>query len=95
MHKVLGIIFIILGAIAVIGAIAYFVALTALGQVIGMAAIDPSIAQQAGVDAQGFSDVISLLSTLLTLAWLWGIAVLVSGVASVWFGLRIIRKKSK
>ncbi len=95
MHKILGIIFVILGAIAVVGAIIYFVALGALGQVVGTAATDPNIAQQAGVDAQGLADVVGLLSTLLALAWVWGIAVLVSGIASFWFGLRILRRKSK
>ena len=95
MHKILGIIFVILGAIAVVGAVVYFLALTALGQVIGTASADPTIAQQAGVDAQGLSDVIGLLSTLMALGWIWGIAVLVSGIASFWFGLRILRSKSK
>ena len=95
MHKILGIIFAILGVVAVVGAIVYFLALVTLGQVIGTASADPTIAQQAGVDAQGLADVLGLLSTLIILAWLWGIAVLISGIASFWFGLRILRRKAK
>ncbi|MBI4162898.1 MAG: hypothetical protein HY513_04390 [Candidatus Aenigmarchaeota archaeon] len=95
MNKILGIIFIVLGIIAVAGSIVYFVSLSVLGQVISAAGTDPAIAQQAGVDAQSFSDVLGTLSALLALAWLWGIAVLASGLGSLWFGIRILRRKSK
>ncbi len=95
MHKILGIIFLILGLIAVVGSVIYFIALTTIGQVITTAATDPAIAQQAGVDAQGLSEVLGLLSTFLTLGWIWGVSILVSGLAAFWFGLRIMRSKSK
>ena len=95
MNKIIGIIFVILGIIALIGSVLLFFFLSMAGQAVSSITTDIATATSLGVDPAGLGEFSSTLGMFLSIGWLWGISVLVSSIAAIWFGLRILRTKSK
>ncbi len=91
--KPIGIVYIIVGAIAVLGAMAAgFIALT-LGQALGIINnADPS-QLPPGTDAAALQQSAASLSLMLTLGWIWIVTVVISGAVSIYYGLKLLKSK--
>lgn len=72
--KALGVVFIIIGIVAVIGAVLFMVALITVGA--ALATLQPP----EGADISSFT---SQLQTLLTLGWAWSIASFLAGLIAI------------
>ena len=91
--KPIGIAYIVIGALAVLGALAAgYVAIT-LGQALG--AINSADASQlpSGTDVAALQQSTASLNTLLTLSWVWIVAVILAGAISVHRGLALLKIK--
>ena len=88
-------IFIILGIVALAGSVLLFFLLSIAGEAVSNVTTDLTTATALGLNADSLNELSGALGTFLTIGWLWGISVLVSALASIWFGLRILRTKSK
>ncbi|HLD85611.1 MAG TPA: hypothetical protein VI968_03580 [archaeon] len=95
MNKILGVIFVILGIIALIGSVLLFFVLSMAGQAVSSITTDVATATSLGVDPASLGEFSSTLGMFLSIGWLWGLSVLISSIASIWFGLRILRTKSR
>ena len=91
--KPIGIAYIIVGAIAVIGAAAAgFIALT-LGQALGVINSADVSQLPPGTDAAALQQSAASLNFVLTLSWVWIVTVVISGIVSMYYGLRLLRSK--
>lgn len=91
--KPIGIVYIIVGALAVLGALAAgFIALT-LGQALSVINGADTSQLPPGTDAAALQQSAASLGFLLTLGWIWIVTVVISGAVSVYYGLKLLRSK--
>ena len=91
--KPIGIVYVIVGVIAVIGAIvAGFIAFT-LGQALNIIGSADASQLPPGTDAATLQQSAASLDTMLALGWVWIATVIISGLVSAYYGLRLLKSK--
>ncbi|MBI2580073.1 MAG: hypothetical protein HYW27_04195 [Candidatus Aenigmarchaeota archaeon] len=95
-RKVLGIIFIVFGIIALVGSAAFAFVLVVVGQSIdAIRTADPEILAQAGTDAASLQQFYQQASQVMLIGWLWAVSIIISSVASIYSGVRKLKDKKK
>ncbi len=88
-----GILYIIIGVIALLGAlVAGYVNFT-IGEALGLIQTTDASAVPAGLDIATMQESARTLSTVLAITWVWIIAVIISSVISIRTGLKMLKGK--
>ncbi len=93
--KPIGIVYIIIGVVAILGAlVAAFVVFT-LSDALSLLNTATPADLPPGTDITALQESTRSLSTLITLGWVWIISVLLAGIISIYFGVLNLRSKKK
>ena len=92
--KINGIVYIVVGIIAVIGAVAAGYLLMTLGQALSVINSANPSEIPPGTDLAALQASAQSLGTMIMLGWVWVICVLLSGIFSVRLGVNTLRKKA-
>jgi hypothetical protein len=92
--KILGIILVIIGLIALIGAgVLIYVAMefsTAIGM---LSSADPAVISQFGANAEQLATVVGTMQTILIFSFVWCIRVVITALYSIYSGINMVRGK--
>ena len=95
-RKVLGVVFLVFGIIALIGSAVFMFVLSVVGTGIGsIRDADPEFLAQAGTDAASVQTFYEQASQVMIVAWVWAVSSLIASLASVYSGILKLRQKSK
>lgn len=89
--KKIGILYVIIGVIAVIGAVLAALVVFSLGEALGVI----NSGGLEGTDAAQLQSYAGTLSTLIAAGWVWVISVFLSGLISIYFGVLNLRSRTK
>lgn len=89
--KKIGIVYIIVGVIAIIGAVIAAYVVFSLSEALSI--INSASELPPGPDVAQLQSYASTLNTLILAGWVWIISVLLSGLVSVYFGVLNLRSK--
>ena len=91
--KSMGIVYIIAGIVAILGALIMSYILIMVSQAIGLVNSATPADIPAGTDIASFKDAMGLVGTAILLGWVWIISVVLSGIFSVLSGVRALKSK--
>lgn len=91
--KPIGILYMAVGIIAVIGAIAAGYFFLILGQALGAIQSADTSQLPAGTDIATLQQTTASLGTLLMVGWVWIATIIISGAVSIQYGLKVLKSK--
>ena len=91
--KSMGIVYIIAGIVAILGALIMVYFLITFSQAIGMINSATPSDIPAGTDIESLKGAMDLVGTVILLGWEWTVAIILSGVFSVMTGVKVLKSK--
>jgi len=91
--KSMGIVYIIAGTVAILGALIMAYVLITVSQAIGLVSSATPADIPAGTDIASFKDAMGLVGTATLLGWVWIVSVILSGIFSVLSGVKMLKNK--
>jgi hypothetical protein len=93
-RKLVGIILVIIGLIALVGAGIFIYVILEFNTAIGMlSTADPAIISQFGVGAEQIGTIVSTIQTILAIGSIWLIIVIVTALYTIYSGINLIKKR--
>ncbi|MFA4820447.1 MAG: hypothetical protein WC613_05845 [Candidatus Aenigmatarchaeota archaeon] len=89
----MGIVYIIAGTVAILGALIMAYVLITVSQAIGLVSSATPADIPAGTDIASFKDAMGLVGTATLLGWVWIVSVILSGIFSVLSGVKMLKNK--
>ena len=91
--KSMGIVYIIAGIVAILGALIMSYILIMVSQAIGFVSSATPADIPTGTDMASFKDAMGLVGTAILLGWFWIVSIVLSGVFSVMAGVKALKSK--
>ena len=94
--KIVGLVFFIIGLIALIGAGVFVYIIAEFSTAVGaLSTADTEVLGQFGVDASQMTTVLETVQTIITVGSVWLITVILSALFAMYTGIKMLLKKKK
>lgn len=94
MKKLFGAIVVVLGLIALLGSALFFFIIAQFGSSMGaLSSVDATTAAQYGLEVSQVQEVANQINMIITMSYVWILAVIVTSLYTIWSGINEIRKK--
>lgn len=94
MKKLFGAIVVVLGLIALLGSALFFFIIAQFGSSMSaLSSVDTTTAAQYGLEVGQVQEVANQINMIITISYVWILAVIITSLYAIWSGINEIRKK--